>query len=332
MVRRPFPSSLAVLAAVVPFVALAACGSDPPPPPAAPPTPAPVASAPPKVEVCGSKEACVAEGKDRFSKGNIPGSRESYARGCHLGDLAACTLGGALYLELPADTGRAESLLAHACGDGKGDADGCAMLLAVHVDGKTTPPEEMLHEAAAACVPGSEDPRMKRARGEACAIAGHSYERGVGTEPNEPRAVAAYKRGCELGHDPSCRLARELSAAIERKKEAEKPSLLPGANMKVSGLSGQGMTLDELACKTEGVAGMFGPLALMGAFGPKKAKLDACAKAKTEIVLRWSTKNGAMSDVKAEGAAPAVNACVERVMTGSKVIPGACAARFSLRR
>ena len=101
---------------------------------------------------------------------------------------------------------------------------------------------------------------MKRARGEACAIAGHSYERGVGTEPNEPRALGAYQKGCDLGHDPSCRLKRDLAASIERKKEAEKPSLLAGANLKVSGISGQGMTLDEVACKTEGLAGMFGRL------------------------------------------------------------------------
>lgn len=331
MAPRALHSCFLVLS--LPLVAsLGACGGEPPPPPKAPAPPPVVAEAPKAPAECSAKESCLAEGKERFRAGDIAGSRQSYARGCHFGDLAACATGGALFLELPADKGRAESLLTHACADGKGDADGCAVLLSVHVDGKSTPPEELLREAEAACAPGSEDPRMKRARGEACAIAGHSYERGVGTEPNEPRALGAYQKGCDLGHDPSCRLKRDLAASIERKKEAEKPSLLAGANLKVSGISGQGMTLDEVACKTEGLAGMFGPLALVGAFGPKKPKLDACAKTKTEIVLHWSTKNGMMSEIKAEGGTPPVNTCVERTMAQTKVIPGQCAARFSLRR
>lgn len=316
-------------------IGLVACAGSPPPAAPAPvlappPTSAPVVASP---RECETREACIAEGKAKLDKGDLVGARESDARACHLGDTPSCTNGGALYLELPADKGRAESLLAHACAEGKGDADGCAVLLGLHVDGKATPPDVLLREADEGCAPGSDDPRRKRARGEACAIAGHSYERGVGTAPSEERALAAYKKGCEMGHEPSCGLGRALVASIERRKEAEAPSLMPGANLKVSKLSGNGVTIDELACKTEGAAaGMLGPLAIVSAFGSKHAQLDACAKGPTEVVLRWTAKNGTMSEVKAEGAPAPVAACVERTMARTKVLPAACAARFSLRR
>jgi len=308
-------------------MSVAACGAPPPQSPEVA-SQVPTAAPPKKVEppaavACADKDTCTAEARQKHGSGDVLGARESFARACHFGDKSACGKAGSLFLESPVDRGQAASMFSHACADGTGDPDGCAALVAVHLDAKDTSPDQLEKDALGACKPGGADARAKKARADACMVVAQANE--TGPAPNEGRGVAALRTACELGHDGACK-------AQKKAEKPEKPSLLAGANLRVDGISGNGMVLDEVACKTEGLGGMFGAMTLVGTFAPRKSKLDACAKAKTEIVLTWTSKAGAMTDVKATGATPAVHACVERAMASAQVMPGTCAARFSLRR
>jgi hypothetical protein len=226
-------------------------------------------------------------------------------------------------------------MLGHACNEGKGDPDGCALLAGLHATQNEAPADELVREAEAGCKPGGEDPRRKKARAEACAIAGAAHEKLAGEPGDLTPAARAYATGCELGSDTACRGKRAIEAKIEaeRRARADKDALLPGANLNAKNVSGNGFTLDELACKTEGLGGFLGAtLGVAASFAPKKARLEGCTTKKTEVVVRWTARGGAMSDVKVSGATPPVHVCVERALTGTKVPPGACAARFTLKR
>lgn len=336
----PSPRSfVAVCTLTTSLASLVACGGAPPPAEVPSPRPlAPVAAqeaAPAPSPPCSGAATCAEEGKARLAKGDATGARESLGRACHAGDARACTDAGLLFLDAPRDLGRASAMLVHACGGGKGDTDGCALLAGLEPTDSDSPPDERLRVAEAGCKPGSDDTRRKKARGEACAIAGAAYEKVVGPTADLTPAARAYTTGCELGSDAACRgkTAIEAKVEAERRARADKDALLPGANLNAKNVTGNGFTLDELACKTEGLGGFLGAtLGVAAAFAPKKARIEGCATKKTEVVVRWTARGGAMSEVTASGATPPVHVCVERALAGTKVPAGSCAARFTIKR
>lgn len=340
----PFPRSfVAACTLTISLASLVACGGTPPP---EVPSPRPTddakgtavaekREAPSPSLPCSGAAACAEEGKARLAKGDAAGARESLGRACHAGDVRACTDAGLLFLDAPRDLGRASAMLVHACSEGKGDADGCALLAGLESTESETPADELLRVAEAGCKPGADDARRKKARAEACAIAGAAYEKSVGATADLTPAARAYTSGCELGSDAACRgkSAVEAKLEAERRARAEKDALLPGANLNAKSVTGNGFTLDELACKTEGLGGFLGAtLGVAAAFAPKKARIEGCATKKTEVVVRWTARGGAMSEVKASGATPPVHVCVERALAGTKVPAGTCAARFTIKR
>lgn len=334
------PRPVAVVCTLTACLAtLVACGGAPPP--AEVPSPRPVApvaerpATPAPSAPCSGAEACAEEGRARLAKGDGAGARESLGRACHAGDTRACTDAGLLFLDAPKDLDRAAAMLGHACGGAKGDTDGCALLAGLDATRSETPPDELLRVAEAGCKPGADDPRRKKARGEACAIAGAAYEKVVGRAADLASAGRAYTTGCELGNDEACRgkSAVDTKLEAERRARADKDALLPGANLNAKNVTGNGFTLDELACKTEGLGGFLGAtLGVAAAFAPKKARIEGCATKKTEVVVRWTARGGTMSEVTASGATPPVHVCVERALAGTKVPAGACAARFTIKR
>ncbi len=303
---------------------LAACGGELPPPPpvsAAPPSTPPVAPpvAPsPREAECATAEAChkVAEGK--LAEKNLPGAREALTRSCHLKSTLSCVEGGELWLTEPADKTRAAALLAHACSESTKDADACAHLARLQSKSGEADPRAVLATAEAGCKPGGATPERKKVRGDACVLLGEAHTLGRGTSVDPRKALAAYEEACKLGNDEGCKAQKALA----------KPEIIPGANLHVEQMSGNGMSLKDIACKTDGMAGMFGAMALVASFSPKKAQLDACSpKKKSEVTVFWTNKNSTMTDIHAKGPDAAQNKCVERALTGSKVaMPGTCAA------
>ncbi len=312
------------------FLLAAACGGPPPEPAVpAPPTspPAPkkpaVAEAPPaaaaKVEPCSTLETCAKEARELGDRRD-GAAREVLARACHLGSAPHCSEAGRAWLTEPADKGRALASFAHACGAASPDVDACAEVVALRAEAGEEP-RALRAEAEMACKAGGRDAAAKKARASACMVLASARMK-EGAASSDARVASAYHEACGLGSDEGCKA----------EKANAKPELLAGANLHVDGISGNGMKLDEVACKTEGLGGMFGAMTLAASFAPRKARLDACAKSKTEVVVRWVGRGGAMTDIHASGAPAAVNTCVERALAGSKIaMGGACAARFALR-
>lgn len=303
-----------------------ACGGAAEPPVAPPSAPVPstrptVAEAPlpAKLEPCATVEACAKEARERHDHQDVSGERESLARACHLGSMAHCSEGGASWLTEPVDKAHALALFSHACVASSPDPDACAQVVALRSESSDEP--QVLRAAAeGACKPGGRDDAAKKARGAACMTLA-TLRTKEGTAPSDPRVAGLHHDACTLGNQDGCKA----------EKANAKPELLAGANLHVDGITGNGVKLDEVACKTEGMGGMFGAMTLVTTFAPRKPLLDACAKTKTEVVVRWVGKGGAVTDVHASGGTPAINACVERAISGAKVgIAGACAARFSV--
>ena len=312
-------------------LALAACGgavpepvAPPPPPPepavAPPPKPAVAeAPAPAKAEPCATVDACAKEARERAERHEVPALREALSRACHMGSMPHCAEGGAAWLAEPADKARALALYAHACGERAQDPDACAEVVALRTAAGEAP-TALMREAEGACKGGARDDAAKRSRAAACLKLAEARVKG-GAAPSDSAVARAHHQACELGSDEGCKA----------EKANAKPELLEGANLHVDGISGNGMKLDEVACKVSGLGGMFGAMTVIASFSPRKGRLDACAKKKTEVVVKWVGKGGAMTDIHASGGPAPVNACVERALAGSKVaLGGPCAARFQV--
>jgi len=311
-------------------LALLACGGGVPEP-AVPPTPAPeppptpkpaVAAVPPapvKPGPCATVDACAQAAREHAERHEVPALREALARACHMGSMPHCSEGGAAWLAEPADKGRALSLYSHACGETGQDPDACAQVVGLRAAAGDEP-TALVREAEAACKGGARDDAAKRARAAACLTLAEARVKG-GAAPEGAAVARAHHQACELGSDEGCKA----------EKANAKPELLAGANLHVDGITGNGMKLDEVACKVSGLGGMFGAMTVVASFSPRKGRLDACAKTKTEVVVKWVGKGGAMTDIRASGGPPPVNACVERALAGSKVaLAGPCAARFQV--
>lgn len=280
------------------------------------PAPAPT---PAKVEPCATVDACATEARVRAERHDLPALREVLARACHMGSSPHCTEGGAAWLVEPADKSRALALYSHACGGAKLDPDACAQVVALRSEAGE-PPTALQVEAEGACKGGTRDDAAKRARASACMKLAEARVKG-GAAPSDSAVARAHHEACELGSDEGCKA----------EKANAKPELLAGANMHVDGVSGNGMRLDEVACKVSGLGSMLGAMTVIASFSPRKGRLDACAKQKTEVVVKWEGKGGAMTDIHASGGPAPVNACVERALAGSKVtLAGPCAARFQV--
>ncbi len=111
---------------------------------------------------------------------------------------------------------------------------------------------------------------------------------------------------------------------------AAEPDEVEGANLRMSGMTADGVQLSNIQCRTEGgaVGGLFGGLTVAAGFKARKAQLDACApKGGAETRVTWTATGGHMTRVKASGPDAKVNRCVERTLTSAPaVLEGACAA------
>ncbi len=110
------------------------------------------------------------------------------------------------------------------------------------------------------------------------------------------------------------------------------PSDVPGANMHVQRVSTNGVTVEDVECRTEGggLGGLFGAVVIGKPFADHKAQLDRCVPGPERTRVRWKGAGGKMTEVKVLSPGPA-NACIERALTGAfSPVEGVCAASVQL--
>lgn len=198
--------------------------------------------------------------------------------------------------------------------------DACAQVVGLRAAAGDEP-TALVREAEAACKGGARDDAAKRARAAACLTLAEARVKG-GAAPEGAAAARAHHQACEASAATRAARPRRPTRSLTCWREPISAS---------TSITSNGMKLDEVACKVSGLGGMFGAMTVVASFSPRKGRLDACAKTKTEVVVKWVGKGGAMTDIRASGGPPPVNACVERALAGSKVaLAGPCAARFQV--
>lgn len=102
-----------------------------------------------------------------------------------------------------------------------------------------------------------------------------------------------------------------------------------GANLHVGSMTVDGLTIENLACRAEGL-GILGSMLVVGGLSKKKAALDACGKGKVHV--QWTAAKGSVSQVTAKADNNTkMEACVTKVLKGTQApFEGECAADVTL--
>lgn len=128
----------------------------------------------------------------------------------------------------------------------------------------------------------------------------------------------------------------EVSAAAtatQPVKEPEPPSDVPGANMHVNRVTTDGVTIENVDCRSEGggLGGLLGTLVIGKPFADRKSQLDRCVQGPHQTRVRWTAAGGKMTGVKVISGDSPANACIERALNGAMAtVAGVCAASVEI--
>lgn len=326
MVRR-------VASAAFALASLVACGGSEPrarSPSRAlePPTSPQPASAAEPGPICADAHDCL-ERAAAALHADDESARRLFDRACELGEQNGCASLGMLYVmgKLgPADPEKAREAFGKSCGPPVYIPDACAWF--VHMTrarGVETASAAETNAAKVGCEVGGR-PSGRKVRGEACLAYGQTRERAQ----DSTGARRAYHDGCELGNDEACAAMKTVPDSARVADATKGPEDVPGANLSMASMDVDGLTLKDIACRTEGggIGGLFGGIALGAGFKAKKAQLDACSpNAAKETRVRWTGVSGRMTKVEASGPDAKTNKCVERALTNAvATTSGLCAA------
>jgi hypothetical protein len=110
---------------------------------------------------------------------------------------------------------------------------------------------------------------------------------------------------------------------------AADPNAVAGANLTVGSLTADGLTLENLSCRADGL-GFLGSVVIAGSLSKKKGALSACAKGQSPRV-RWSFTGDKVTTVSVEGVDDKSAACVKKALMGATAPgEGECAATLAL--
>jgi hypothetical protein len=99
-----------------------------------------------------------------------------------------------------------------------------------------------------------------------------------------------------------------------------------GANLRVGSMTVDGLTVEDLACRADGL-GVLGSMLVAGGIAKKKAALDACAPKGDKPRVDWTAAKGKVSVTSVKASTPVVEACVKKALAGTQApFEGECAA------
>jgi hypothetical protein len=104
-----------------------------------------------------------------------------------------------------------------------------------------------------------------------------------------------------------------------------------GANLHVGSMNVDGLGVENLACRADGL-GVLGSMIVVGILSKKKQALVACGPG-TKPQVEWTAAKGKIGGVKVKAGSPKIEACVAKALTGTPApFEGECAATLVLAR
>lgn len=160
-------------------------------------------------ESCDSASLEVLRSRQKSAVDALQKARE----GCDAVDANGCNFLANAYENgdgVKQDLAKAASLHSKACA--LGQPAGCMFLGMQHENGKGVPKDSAKAQAAyAKAVPLYLD-GCNEGHGQSCARLGNIYEAGNGGVKDSKKAMLFYRKGCDLGHEPSCSNAARMDA------------------------------------------------------------------------------------------------------------------------
>lgn len=124
--------------------------------------------------------------------------------------------------------------------------------------------------------------------------------------------------------------AASASPAATAAPTASAASGPAGANLRVGSMTVDGLTVEDLACRADGL-GMLGSMIVAGGIAKKKAALVACAPKGDKPRVEWTAAKGKVAVTAVKASTPAVEACVKKALAGTPApFEGECAATLVL--
>lgn len=124
--------------------------------------------------------------------------------------------------------------------------------------------------------------------------------------------------------------AATASASAAPAASAAAASVPAGANLRVGSMTVDGLAVEGLACRAEGL-GLLGSMLVVGGIAKKKAALDACAPKGDKPHVEWTAAKGKVGVVNVQASTPAIEACVKKVLAGTPApFEGECAATLAI--
>jgi hypothetical protein len=241
-----------------------------------------------------------------------------------------------LYLSTPPeDRSREREVLRASCTSVAPDVCARLAVMAYKGEGGEVDQELALSSAKLGCSDAGrvEQPAL---RGEACWIISRT------TQQKDKDLSLYFERGCLFGNESCCEAdaprraakeeadkraeeekraneeaAKKAQEAKATEEAAKKASPLPDANLTIGEITSDGLSLKDIACKTEGRVGLLGTLTVVAGLSKRKDKLDACYKGQTETQVHFWQSGGKISKAEALGPDAKVNKCVVKAVLGA---------------
>lgn len=150
------------------------------------------------------------------------------------------------------------------------------------------------------------------------------------TETAEPTSESELPKAAPTESAPT--RDPEATAPVPEADEPP-PSDVPGSNLHVGTITTDGVTIENVACRSEGggLGGLLGTLVIGKPFADRKSRLDQCVSGPQKTRVRWSTANGRMANVQVISGDNPANACIKRALEGAvATVAGECAASLEI--
>lgn len=180
-----------------------------------------------------------------------------------------------------------------------------------------------------------------------CGLLGALVVLGKGVDRDVEKGMALLSRGCGAGDEEACRNKKQLESNLAKLGRGPAGATradgggrggidVPGANISMGSITADGVTLNDLACRTGG-GGLFGALTLgpvlAKSIGPLLPKLRSCLPGKQAVRVRLEEDSDSMAS---DADTPAASKCVESTFKSARAkgrlhVSGTCAVTIPLR-
>ncbi|MFT3767597.1 MAG: hypothetical protein QM820_19255 [Minicystis sp.] len=105
---------------------------------------------------------------------------------------------------------------------------------------------------------------------------------------------------------------------------------MPGANLRVEGMEVDGVLIETLSCKVDGV-GLLGAMVVGATLAKQRGALRACGL-KAAVPVGWTIRRGSASEATASSGDAKKDACIVRALKQIKSTDdGVCRAKVGLK-